>query len=769
MSHQKYRPYLSQFEVPLADRRWPDNQITAAPVWCSVDLRDGNQALVDPMTFHEKMELFRLLVEIGFEQIEVGFPAAAQVEFDFTRALIDQRLLPDHVIPQVLTQARPHLIDRTFEAIDGCRQAIVHLYNSTSILQRRVVFRMEKPAILELAVRGAEQVRELAGQTSTDILLEYSPESFTGTELPFALEVCEAVIEVWQPTPQRPIILNIPATVEMTTPNVYADQVEWFSRHLSRRDSVILSVHTHNDRGTSVAATELGLLAGAQRVEGTLFGYGERTGNVDIVTVALNMMSQGVDPKLDLREVPRIREIVHRCTRTVIHPRHPYAGDLVFTAFSGSHQDAINKGLQARQKSPDAYWEVPYLAIDPADIGRRYEALIRVNSQSGKGGVAYILRSVYHCELPREMQPEFAAVIQELSERLEKEVPADMIWDEFAREYLQESEPYRLRDFQLEEVSPETIRSRLHLKFGGEDVTIEGTGNGPIAASVEGLRRFGCPPFRLVHYSEHARSSGEDAEAIAYIGLESPAGVRRFGAGLDRDTTKAELKALVSALNRLYRATRQQESAAEELRVSEAARWIETELGCELPDLLFEDLLETCGELARGRNGLTRQSVAELLARHTQDTGPYRFVDFSASRSVDQRVHCTLTLEVEGARRTLAGVGQGPIAASVHALCAAGVPAFTVTEYFEKALGKGADSDAIAFLALVPGTEPAAQAGERPGPRVWGLGIDPSTEKAELKALLAAVNRLLTESHEANAASAASSDVSQVASRPRAS
>ena len=453
----KYRPFPT---IDLPDRQWPNRTLTQAPLWCSVDLRDGNQALINPMNLEQKLRMFSLLVDIGFKQIEVGFPSAAAVEFDFTRTLIERDLIPDDVYPQVLTQSRDHLIRRTFEAIEGTPRAIVHLYNSTSELQRRVVFRMDRAAIRGIAVDGTRLVRELADRTDTEILYEYSPESFTGTELDFSVEVCDAVIEAWDPSPQRPIIINLPATVELATPNVHADQIEWFLRHVQRRDSIILSLHTHNDRGTGVAATELALMAGADRVEGTLFGNGERTGNVDIVTVALNLYTQGIDPGLDLHDLSRLIEVSDYCTELPVGARHPYAGELVFTAFSGSHQDAINKGMTAQSDAPDSLWEVPYLPIDPTDIGRSYQAIIRINSQSGKGGVAYVMETEFGCQLPKTMQPEFGQVVQELSDRSGREVEAHEIWRAFQREYLEADAPLRFLDYAI--ASDTEDSSRMH-------------------------------------------------------------------------------------------------------------------------------------------------------------------------------------------------------------------------------------------------------------------------------------------------------------------
>ena len=545
----KYRPFPT---IDLPDRQWPNRTLTQAPLWCSVDLRDGNQALINPMNLEQKLRMFSLLVDIGFKQIEVGFPSAAAVEFDFTRTLIERDLIPDDVYPQVLTQARDHLIRRTFEAIEGTPRAIVHLYNSTSELQRRVVFRMDRAAIRGIAVDGTRLVRELADRTDTEILYEYSPESFTGTELDFSVEVCNAVIEAWDPSPQRPIIINLPATVELATPNVHADQIEWFLRHVQRRDSIILSLHTHNDRGTGVAATELGLMAGAERVEGTLFGNGERTGNVDIVTVGLNLYTQGVDPGLDLHDLGRLIEVSDYCTDIPVGARHPYAGELVFTAFSGSHQDAINKGMTAQSDAPDSLWEVPYLPIDPTDIGRSYQAIIRINSQSGKGGVAYVMETEFGCQLPKTMQPEFGQVVQELSDRSGREVEAHEIWRAFQRAYLEADAPLRFLDYAI--ASDTEDSSRMHgtltLAVDGSEMELSGTGNGPIDALKDALGQAGLADFRLTHYSEHALGQGTDSTAIAYIQIARDDGTQRFGVGTNPNIAKASALALISALNR---------------------------------------------------------------------------------------------------------------------------------------------------------------------------------------------------------------------------
>lgn len=548
----KYRPYLSYLPVPLKERTWPDREIKLAPKWCSVDLRDGNQALINPMTFDQKIEMFQLLVEIGFKEIEIGFPSAAAVEYNFTRALIEKSLIPNDVTPQVLVQCRNHLIDRTFEALQGAKQAIVHVYNSTSELQRRVVFKKEEQGIKKIAIEGVRRIKERALEVETEIFCEYSPESFTGTEMDFALDICEAVVETWQPSPERKMIINLPSTVEMSTPNVFADQIEWFARNISCRDSIILSIHPHNDRGTAVASAELALMAGADRVEGTLFGNGERTGNVDIVTLALNLFTQGVDSKLDFSQIEKIRAIAERLTELPVAERHPYAGDLVFTAFSGSHQDAINKGLKVRQKQKSSLWEVPYLPIDPKDIGRKYEAIIRINSQSGKGGIAYIMRSDFGCDLPKPMHPEFSDIIQKISDKTGEEVKSETIWKAFDSEFLNLHVPYHFVSFRSSssENLGDQVDCELVIKVNGEEKLLKGTGNGPIDACKQALLFGGEPSFRIIDFSEHARTSGSDAEAVAFIQTETDTGEKYFGAGIHPNTITASIKALLSSLNR---------------------------------------------------------------------------------------------------------------------------------------------------------------------------------------------------------------------------
>lgn len=551
-----YKRYKKNPVVSYPERQWPGKEIEKAPVWCSVDLRDGNQALIDPMVVQEKIEMFQYLIWLGFKEIEVGFPAASQIEFDFLRQLIDRRMIPEDVKVQVLTQCREELIDRTFEAIEGCSQAIVHIYNSTSTLQRDVVFGMDREHIKEIAVRGTNMVKERAKDFPGKIILEYSPESFTGTELDFALDICTAVQETWGADSDNPIIINLPSTVEMNTPNVYADQIEWMNRRFKNRDSIILSVHPHNDRGTGVASTELALLAGADRVEGTLFGNGERTGNVDIMNVAYNMFSQGINPELNLEHINEIIEIYERCCKIPIHPRHPYAGKLVFTAFSGSHQDAINKGIKAMRERGSQYWEVPYLPIDPSDIGREYEPIVRINSQSGKGGVAFIMDTYFGFKLPKGMHKEFANVIQEISEQ-QGEVAPDQIMNAFRQEYLDKKEPIHFRKLHVVDLSGET-ESRFDTKVTviytdhGEEKSFEAVGNGPIDAAKRGLAETFDLDIKILDYEEHALQSGSNSQAAAYIHLlDVDSGKVTYGVGVSSNITRASVRAIFSAMNRL--------------------------------------------------------------------------------------------------------------------------------------------------------------------------------------------------------------------------
>jgi 2-isopropylmalate synthase len=540
--------YPSARTVELNDRRWPGKIIGKAPVWCSVDLRDGNQALIDPMDAERKNKMFDLLVKLGFKEIEIGFPAASQTDFDFCRGLVDAGRIPPDVTVQVLTQAREPLVRRTFEALRGVHRAIIHLYNSTSTLQRKIVFKMDRAGVKQLAVDGARMLRDAAATNpGTDWVFEYSPESFTGTELDYALEVCEGVLEVWQPTPEHRAIINLPNTVENATSNVYADQIEWMGRHFQHREAIILSVHPHNDRGTAVAATELALLAGADRVEGTLFGNGERTGNADIVTVALNLYTQGVDPKLDFANMPSVVECAEFCTQLPVHQRHPYAGELVFTAFSGSHQDAIKKGFA--QQAGKTLWEVPYLPLDPADIGRTYEEIIRVNSQSGKGGVAFILERDYNVRLPRGLQIEFSHVIQKISDQTGREIRPAEIWEAFEAEYLNQKSPLACIQYS-EKTSAGKVSISATVKEGQAKHSIAGKGNGPIDAFVGALNeKFGLA-LRIVNYQEQSMGEGASSAAMAFVEIQFGKSESVFGVGMNSNVVKASLDAILSAINR---------------------------------------------------------------------------------------------------------------------------------------------------------------------------------------------------------------------------
>lgn len=551
-----YSRYQRNPVIDYPEREWPGKEIQKAPIWCSVDLRDGNQALIDPMVVEEKIEMFQYLIKLGFREIEIGFPAASQIEFDFLRQLADRKMIPDDVRVQVLTQCREELIDRTFEAIQGCSQAIVHIYNSTSTLQRDVVFGMSREEIIQIAVQGTQWVKERAEKFPGKIILEYSPESFTGTELDFALEICTAVQETWGATKENPIIINLPSTVEMTTPNVYADQIEWMNTHFKNRESIILSVHPHNDRGTGVASAELALLAGADRVEGTLFGNGERTGNVDILNIGYNMFSQGINPELNIEKVNEIIEIYERCCKIPIHPRHPYAGKLVFTAFSGSHQDAINKGVKAMKERNRSIWQVPYLPIDPADIGREYEPIVRINSQSGKGGVAFVMDTYFGFKLPKGMHKEFANVIQKISEQ-QGEVSPDQIMEQFRKEYLERKEPIHFRKLKVDDLSDE-VTSEFDTKVTvvytdhGVEKNVEAVGNGPIDAVKRGLQEVLGEEMKILDYEEHALQSGSNSQAAAYIHLlDVDNGRVTYGVGVSSNITRASVRAIFSAINRL--------------------------------------------------------------------------------------------------------------------------------------------------------------------------------------------------------------------------
>ena len=546
-----YKRYQRVPVMNYPEREWPNKEIEKAPIWCSVDLRDGNQALVEPMVVEEKIEMFNMLVQMGFKEIEIGFPAASQIEFDFLRQLVERRLIPDDVTVQVLTQCRDHLLKRTFESIQGIPKAVVHIYNSTSTLQRDVVFHMDREEIKQIAIDGVDMVKKYMKDYDGKVILEYSPESFTGTEMDYALDICNAVQRAWGPTPDNKMIINLPSTVEMTTPNVFADQIEWMSKHLENRESIVLSVHPHNDRGTGVAAAELAMLAGADRVEGTLFGNGERTGNVDILTIAYNMFSQGIDPELEIGDIKKIAEVYERCTKMHIDPRHPYAGKLVFTAFSGSHQDAINKGMHALMERKSEIWQVPYLPIDPSDIGREYEPVVRINSQSGKGGVAFVMDSFFGFKLPRGMHKEFADVIQKKGE-----VAPDQIMEEFRIEYLDRKEPYHFRKCKItdfESGDQFTTVAVVTYSDHGETKQFEGVGNGPIDAVKRGLEEELGISIKVLDYSEHALTSGSGAQAASYIHLmDQKTGKVTYGVGISSNITRASLRGIFSAVNRLF-------------------------------------------------------------------------------------------------------------------------------------------------------------------------------------------------------------------------
>ncbi len=555
--HSKYKPFQP---IEIRDRSWPDQVIRQAPRWCSVDLRDGNQALIEPMSVSQKRNMFELLVEVGFKEIEIGFPAASQPDFDFVRDLVENGRIPDDVTVQVLTQARPELIQRTFESLKGVKRAIVHVYNSTSIVQREKVFKMDREGIRQIAINGAREVQRCAAEApETEWTFQYSPESFTGTEVEYAVEVCDAVIDVWQPTPEKPCIINLPATVEMSTPNIFADQVEWFCRHVHNRESVIVSLHTHNDRGCAVAAAELGVMAGADRVEGTLLGNGERTGNMDIVVMAMNLYSQGIDPTLDFSDMDRIVSVVRACTQIDVHPRQPYSGDLVFTAFSGSHQDAIKKCLDLHQEGDD--WEIAYLPIDPHDVGRTYQDVIRVNSQSGKGGVAYVLASKFGFQLPRWLQIEFSRVVQKQAEESGQEIAPDAIWALFQQYYFEEEQPVSLENFSINKAARDG-QERFHASLScfGETLDIDAVGDGVLDAFVEAIQEALDIEFEIMEYGEHALEKGSDAEAVTYIQLKH--GRNRYtGVAISRDIVSSSLNALLRAVGYLLEAQRRQQAA----------------------------------------------------------------------------------------------------------------------------------------------------------------------------------------------------------------
>ena len=553
LNYSKYKRFET---INLKERSWPNNIIKKAPIWCSVDLRDGNQALINPMNINEKVEFFNLLVKLGFKEIEVGFPSASQIEYDFLRRLVEKNYIPDDVVVQVLTQARPHLIKKTFEALSGIKQAIVHIYNSTSVLQRDVVFNMGKDDIKRIAIEGTELVKRYANDFEGKIFLEYSPESFTGTEVEYALDVCEAVADTWGATEDNKIIVNLPSTVQMDTPNVFADQIEYMCKGFKNRNRVIVSVHPHNDRGTGVADAELALLAGADRVEGTLFGNGERTGNVDLLTVAYNMFSHGVNPMLNLENINEIIEVYERCVKIPVHVRHPYAGDLVFTAFSGSHQDAINKGMKKYEERGSKLWEVPYLPVDPSDLGREYEPLVRINSQSGKGGIAFVMDHCFGYKLPKTMQQEFSDVVQKVSE-IKGEVKPNEILDIFKKEYLDLEEPFKLLNLSISDVKNginEDTNIKAKIKYKDAIIDIQGSGNGPIDSLGKALYNSNLINISIIDYKEHSLSKGSEAEAAAYVYIKrNDIEKKTFGVGVDSNITRASIKSIISAINRLYK------------------------------------------------------------------------------------------------------------------------------------------------------------------------------------------------------------------------
>ena len=548
---QKYRPYP---QVDLPNREWPNKTIDKAPLWCSVDLRDGNQALITPMNMDQKLELYKLLIKLGFKNIEVGFPSASKVEFDFLRRLVDDKLIPDDVTVQVLVQAREHLIAKTFESLRGVKHAIVHLYNSTSVAQRKIVFQKSQDEIINLALEGVELVKKYEKEHDGKISLEYSPESFTGTELEFAAKICNAVTSAWGISEERKVIINLPATVEMATPNVYADQIEWMGKNLDNRENVLISTHTHNDRGTSVAATELALLAGADRVEGTLLSNGERTGNVDIITLALNMYTQGLDPELDFSDITTVLDVVERCTDMKTHERHPYVGELVYTAFSGSHQDAINKGLAYQRTKDDMFWEVPYLPIDPDDLGRNYEGIIRINSQSGKGGIAFLLEENYGYSLPKKMHPEIGKIVQDVTDVQGRELELEEIYFIFKKTYFEPETHIELINFSAQTNKDNTVSCELDYRLNGKEVTSQGSGNGPIDACKHAIEKEYPNKFTLTDYSQHTHGEKSSAESISYIQVETSNQDTFYGVGADTNISIASVKAIFSALNRAYTA-----------------------------------------------------------------------------------------------------------------------------------------------------------------------------------------------------------------------
>lgn len=739
---EKYQPFTP---VPLHDRQWPSKTIRVAPIWCSVDLRDGNQSLIEPMGHERKMRMFNALLGMGFKEIEVGFPSASQTDFDFVRFLIENNRIPDGVAIQVLTQARDELIRRTFESLKGVRSAIVHLYNSTSELQRRVVFQKDRAGIKDIAVKGAELIVKLERDLGmADVIRhEYSPESFMGTELDFSKEICEAVMDVYQPTPKKKLILNLPNTVEVATPNVHADQIEWFCRNVKNRDSVIISLHPHNDRGCAVAAAELGLMAGADRVEGTLFGNGERTGNVCLITMALNLFSQGIDPKLDCSNINELVRMAEFCNQLPVHPRHPYSGELVFTAFSGSHQDAINKGFKAMEKSNSRLWEVPYLPIDPMDLGRSYEAVIRINSQSGKGGVAYVLEKEHGIELPRRLQIEFSKVVQGIADGEGVELSADRLWKAFGDEYLEGNGRYEFIEHRSkadEDFSGEqTLSARI--LADGHSKAIAGHGNGPVDGFVAALKRESGLEFDLADYREHAMGSGANASAVAYVELRFAGGFTRFGVGIDKNIVVASLKAVVSSVNRALRvdpavangpsisqkaATADDKSAAGSL----CAAALKQEKGLELAAAIDQEFTTIVGREGNAASMSSHAIWSVFQREYLADHGGYRLLGHSLE-TIDGREIITARLGFDDVVATVIGQGGGPMAAFIDALIKKTGWAFDLGDYREHALGTGSSAHVAAFVELR----------FEDGGRFCGAGIDSDLETASLKAIVSAFNR----------------------------
>jgi 2-isopropylmalate synthase len=740
---EKYRSFPP---IDLSDRQWPNKTITKAPIWCSVDLRDGNQALIEPMGPDRKIRMFNALVGMGFKQIEVGFPSASQTDFDFVRHLIDNRKIPADVTIQVLTQAREELIRRTFDSLEGCHSAIVHLYNSTSELQRRVVFRLDRAGITDIAVKGAKLIRKLERERGMESVLrhEYSPESFMGTELDFSREICEAVMDVYEPTPKKKLILNLPNTVEVATPNIHADQIEWFSRNVKSRDCVEVSLHPHNDRGSAVAAAELGLMAGADRVEGTLFGNGERTGNVCLVTMAMNMFSQGVDPGLDISNINELVRMAEYCNQIPVHPRHPYSGDLVFTAFSGSHQDAINKGFKAMEVSNNPLWEVPYLPIDPMDLGRTYEAVIRINSQSGKGGIAYILEKEHGIELPRRLQIEFSKVVQAIADGEGVELPADRLWQAFGAEYLDGNGRYDFVEHRSKSDHDHSGEQTLSAKIAvdGKEKSISGHGNGPVAGFVDAMRKETGIAFDLADYREHAMGTGANATAIAYVELRLPDGATLFGVGIDKNIVTASLKAVLSGVNRMMKRThvasgdardkqgrvREIELAAGSSEGSHPEQVLKARRGLELPPKFAAEFAAAVGRIP---DATTAERIWTLFEKEYLDGGHYRYVEHAAKASGAGQL-VTAKVSAQDKTHAISGSGNGPLNAFIAALAKETGLGLELADYREHIIGTGANADVAAYVALKTG-----------GRTAYGVGIDKSMATASMKAAVSSVNRLL--------------------------